>query len=556
MLRATLLCLGILAVTWLEFEVFPGHTYLQSGTQIYVPVLERLNAPGYLSRDLLSGTPDLVNYTFYDEVTLFLHNAGRLPFQAALQGQQLLFRLAAVAGIVLLARSTGLSDLFALLASALVNLGVILAGPAASLTDPEPIPAAFSAGLTLLAMGLFASRLPLLSGVMAGVALCYDPLIAGPFWLVLLIALAVDREMRQLVRPMLPILLIFVLLLANLAQLQPGVAAARQSLFSKLTPQMAQLQKFRTPYAWVSTWAARELWTYLAVAVLGGWAAARTWPVLNRPVRWLVLGVGGAGLLAVACSFVLLDWQGYAMLAEIQPSKTLVFTVALASLLFALTGMRAILSRRLTEAFMWFLLTLILPVNASLLEFLRLPGRLALCAFFAGAITLLLAYFRATRWRFAILCVPVAAMFALAWLSGTSAAGGADVQRVRGLAAWAERDTWGSSMFLFPDAGKQLYPGIFRAESRRAVWADWQSGIAVDYSAAGAVEWQSRWMATMNGVFSPQRVQAMLLLPIDYFVLTRANQLAGIRPVFTDDNFTVYDAQDLRNFAGPFKLAR
>src|ERR1700753_520832 len=121
MLRAALLCLGLLAVTWLEFQVLPGHTYLESGTQVYVPALQRLNAPGYLSRDLLSQTPDIVSYTVYDEVTLFLHSIGRLTFQQALQLQQLLFRLAGLIGIFLLARATGLADLFSLFLAALVS---------------------------------------------------------------------------------------------------------------------------------------------------------------------------------------------------------------------------------------------------------------------------------------------------------------------------------------------------------------------------------------------------------------------------------------------------
>ena len=42
LLRALLVCLGIAAFTWLGFRVFPGHTYLQSDTQIYLPMLERL----------------------------------------------------------------------------------------------------------------------------------------------------------------------------------------------------------------------------------------------------------------------------------------------------------------------------------------------------------------------------------------------------------------------------------------------------------------------------------------------------------------------------------
>ena len=58
-----------------RIEIFPGHTYLHSATQIYLPMLERMDSPGYLSRDLVATNPN-VSYTIYDEVTLFLHRRG------------------------------------------------------------------------------------------------------------------------------------------------------------------------------------------------------------------------------------------------------------------------------------------------------------------------------------------------------------------------------------------------------------------------------------------------------------------------------------------------
>jgi hypothetical protein len=561
MLRAALLCLSLLAVTWLEFQIFPGHSYLQSGTQVYVPVLQRLNTPGYLSRDLLSQTPDIVSYTIYDEVTLFLHDVVRLTFQQALQWQQFLFRLAAIVGLFLLARSTGLTGLLSVLLAALVSLGTTLAGPAVSLTDPEPLPSAFSACLILVAMGLFVCEKPLLSGFAAGLALCYDPVIALPFWLVLLAAFVFDQKLRKPIRPMAPILLIFILLLANLSQLQPGVAAAGQGLFSKISPRLAELQRFRTPNVWVAVWAGRESWHYVAVAALGVWAAVRIWPVLNQPIRWLVLGIGVTGLTSVLFSYLLLDCMHYAVIAEWQPSTTLVLTAGLAALLFGLAGMRAILLRRLWEAFGWFMVLFALPINFRILELLHIfnvkqLGNLLLCGMLAGVLTWLLVQFRGKRWRFAALLIPVAAMFILAYLhrdgSGLTAS---EMTQIRELADWAERDTWGSSMFLFPDAAKNTAPGAFRAESRRAVWADWTSGVAVDYSELNGLEWWSRWESTMDGAFSAERLQSYLALPIDYYVLKRRNRLNHVRAVFTNDEFLVYDAQDLRNAPESLRLA-
>jgi hypothetical protein len=51
----------------------------------------------------------------------------------------------------------------------------------------------------------------------------------------------------------------------------------------------------------------------------------------------------------------------------------------------------------------------------------------------------------------------------------------------------------------------------------------------------------------MEGQFSPERLRATLPLPIDYYVLRRQNRLAGMKTVFANREFVVYDAQDLRS---------
>jgi hypothetical protein len=130
-----------------------------------------------------------------------------------------------------------------------------------------------------------------------------------------------------------------------------------------------------------------------------------------------------------------------------------------------------------------------------------------------------------------------------------------DKQPVHELAKWAETSTWGGSMFLFPDAGRELYPGAFRGESRRALWVDWKSGRLVTDSGSFAVEWWRRWQQTMQGDFSPKRMENLLSLPIDYYVLKRRNQLADLKPVFISNEFVVYDARDLRNATLPLRIA-
>src|ERR1700733_1149433 len=122
MLRVPLLCLAIFAAAWLEFTVFPGHSYLEGDTQLYLPMLERMAAPGLLSRDLVATNGEL-SLTAYDEATLLLHEAGHQPLRRALLIQQVICCIAALFGVFLLARATGLSHLFAFVVAAIINLG-------------------------------------------------------------------------------------------------------------------------------------------------------------------------------------------------------------------------------------------------------------------------------------------------------------------------------------------------------------------------------------------------------------------------------------------------
>jgi hypothetical protein len=112
------------------------------------------------------------------------------------------------------------------------------------------------------------------------------------------------------------------------------------------------------------------------------------------------------------------------------------------------------------------------------------------------------------------------------------------------LAHWAESSTWGSSLFAFPDAGRDLYPGVFRAESRRALWVDWESGTQSCYSGSLARTWNERWrQMESEDVHSPRRFRVDL--PIDYYVLKAGNRLTGVKPAFANAGFLVYDAHEL-----------
>jgi hypothetical protein len=508
-----------------------------------------------LARDLVATNPAL-SLTAYDEATLFLHDPGRLPFRRALLGQQFVFRIAALVGLFLLARVTGLSHLFALLLAAIVDLGATLAGPSVSLTEREPIPGAFALGLVLLAMGLMAQEKPLLAGLAGGIGFLYDPVLALPFWGVLLAGFFFDRSWRPVIRPTLPIFLVFVLLLANLAQLQPG--AGGDAVFARVSPQLAAFQRIYTPHLYVGSWAKGDVYQFLALGVFGLWAAARCWPLLSVSFRWLVLGAGFCGLLSIPLSYLLLDVGHFAWAARLQPTRLLLFTVAASALLFGLAGMRAILRRSAGEALGWFWLLFALPVSHGIFDILRVTdgrelGRFAMAFALAALLTGLLASFALGAARFVTLAAPVLAALALTQVPGLRPPPIPFRPSIMQMASWAESGTWGSSVFLFADAGRAAYPGVFRAQSRHALWVDWKSAQGVAFSETAAARWQDRWDRTMANAFSPERLESFLPLPIDYYVLRRQNQLVGAPYVFVNRDFVVYDAQDLRNAAKPLR---
>lgn len=558
MRRFALLFLGVVGATWLQFEFFPGHTYLQGDSQIYLPVLERLDTPGYLSRDLVATHTD-VTYTIYDEVTLFLHEAGHLKFRTALEGQQLFCRAAGLTGVLLLALSTGMGDLIAFLIAMFINFGAMLCGPDLFVIDHEPVPRAFAFPLILLSAGLLAQAKPLLAGLAGGIAFVYDPVIALPFWGVAGIAVAVDAQLRRLLRPSLTILAIFILLLANLAQLQPGVVES-QALFGSILPPLVAVEQYRTPNAWVSLWAASDIWSCLAIYVCGVWATARIWRTLNRTLRWLLVGLPLGGILSLPVSYIGLEEFHSRFASQLQPTQALMFTVVFCAFACGVAGARAAVLRNKWEATLWLIVMIAVAVNSRILDLLHVNSatnllELAACIALGSTVAFTMTGAGKTQWRYAGLLAPVLAAFVVPRLAGSRPADHAPMQPVLELAAWAETSTWGSSMFLFPDAGRQLYTGTFRAASRRAVWVDWSSGALVDRSAFVAVEWWDRWEHTMQGNFSPERLQDMLSLPIDYYVLKRPDQLKAVRPVFRNSEFVVYDAADLRQAVAPLTLA-
>src|SRR6267154_6245298 len=82
---------AILAMALLNFFQFPGHTWLQSDTQIYGPILEHMRDPSVLGKDILVQRPH-VAFTLYDEIAVGWARVTGLGFERILAGEQIVLR--------------------------------------------------------------------------------------------------------------------------------------------------------------------------------------------------------------------------------------------------------------------------------------------------------------------------------------------------------------------------------------------------------------------------------------------------------------------------------
>jgi hypothetical protein len=118
-----------------------------------------------------------------------------------------------------------------------------------------------------------------------------------------------------------------------------------------------------------------------------------------------------------------------------------------------------------------------------------------------------------------------------------------DRTAVGGLARWARSATETDAVFVFPDAGRALYPGVFRAEALRALYVDWKGGGQANYSEEVAREWGNRWQTVRWMPPKGESLRRFSGLGIDYVVLSAANRLVGETPLYDSSSFSVYRAR-------------
>jgi hypothetical protein len=533
---------AIVLLTLLSFFQFPGHTFLQSDTQIYIPILENLWNRGVLTNEILVQRPH-VSFTIYDEVAIVLRRLTGLGFQEVLQAEEIATRGLGIWGIYLLAMAAGLATAPALLVTAIISLGATISGPAVLIFEYEPVPRGFAMPLLYLAIGLTAHSRYVWAGAAASLAFLFHPPSVLPFWLIyfLLVLWPSDPEiMRRRLLGLIPLVGgALVLLIASRAQ--PG-SGETQVFFRRLDKLQLDLQLMRTNYVFVSSWWKTWMWHYLVLLAAGVFAFFRHMRLELRgdrmAVRLFVLGLPVVGLLTVLASYVLMERQHWALIPQFQPARALLFVTMMGMFCAAVAGCRAATGNRFIESILWFALALLPPTNNRVLGFTSWNPVVVVAVL--AVLTALACRGYANRKRWAAPLMAAAALlcfFVIPGYGGFRNYPHLRTPEIKRLAAWAREATPPSSVFLFPDAGEDLAPGIFRALSLRAVYVDWKGGGQVNYLKDLGEQWWSRWQIAMKGPVDAVRYRA---LGINYIVLKPGHRLDSLSPLFENDKYSVY----------------
>ncbi|MGH9658442.1 MAG: hypothetical protein ACRD96_07855, partial [Bryobacteraceae bacterium] len=292
MSRHAVVAAAVAVLTALTFFQFPGHTWLQSDTQIYAPILEHFWDRDVLARDLIVERPH-VAFTLYDEIALALRKVTGLGFREILKIQQAIARALGIWGTYLIARGFGMTTAPALLVAAILSLGATIGGPSVLSIEYEPVPRGFAVSLLLLAIGLAVHQHHRAAGVASAIAFLYHPPTTYPFWVCMAAGFVIGLHRRKSWAALAPFAFAAAAL-AIAAPLQTGPSESHR-FFSRLEPDLEQLQRMRGAYNWISIWGARWLPHYAVLWAVAALATARLWTSMSIELRLFAVGLPAIG---------------------------------------------------------------------------------------------------------------------------------------------------------------------------------------------------------------------------------------------------------------------
>lgn len=539
-----LVWLALAVLTAIGFLYFPGHTYLQSDTQIYVPILERLRDPSLFQNEIIAQKPH-VSFTMYDEAALGLRKLTGWSFRDVLALQQIVFRFGALYGVFLMAGSLGLGTAGSILVAAIFGLGATVMGPSVLTFEYEPVPRGNAIGLTMLAMGLASQGKHLWAGCAAALAFLYHVPAVYPYWGAYFVLALIPRkpdEMRGHIRGLLPMAVGVVLMLV-LSQTQVG-EGEQQKFFTTIDAEHEATMRERASYNWVSLWPSRTIVHYLVLFSILLGAMWRLRARIPADLRALALVTSTLGMLSMPVSYFLLEHMKWSLMPQIQPMRALLYVTAMTVILSACAAVAAALEKRWWETFLWLCVALTPPAATATLhywwerKFTEAPLAVLMAATLVTA-----AFWASMKWKAggaAVVAVAMSLAFVVPGISKVRNYPALHHAELDDVARWAAQNTRKSAVFFFPDAGKDLRPGVFRAESLRTVYVDWKGGGQINFLREFLTIWLPRWQALLSTGFERENLERYRPFGIHYIVVLRSNAVPGEKVAHENGKYIVY----------------
>jgi hypothetical protein len=520
--RTATFLLGVTLLAAVSFFWFPGHTMLQSDTQIYIPILQHLENPAVLQNDIMAVRPH-VSFTIYDELTLLVRKLGGVSFETALLIQQFVYRGIAIWGLFLLATGAGFATVPALIVAALCSLGATVLGPAVLTVEYEPVPRGFALPFLLLSLGALAHHRWTFSGIAAAIGFMLHPPTLLAYCGLLLIILLAQRKWRDagtlMLGPGLLLLMLFV---------QPP-SPERPPFFARIDPALEALQRMRAPYNYVSLWIGGWWMHYTVLTVAGGLAVWRVRHLIPETARLAFVALPAMGWLSLPVSYVLLEQMKWILIPQLQPGRHLLFATFFAVIACSLAAVHAAVKRRYVETALFLLVPLLIPQETNVTT--PAPRHVLLAAGMAAAGAIAM---RSHRTAILAAVLPFVLIPTVGQVRNYAEV---HTEGLDQLAWWARTSTPQDAVFQFAGARRQLHPGVFRVRAQRALYVDWKGGGQMNFLRSFADTWITRWRAAET---AKSLDDFRKLGGIDYVVYPGEKAPSGAQPAFSNGVWVAY----------------
>jgi hypothetical protein len=500
-------------------------------------MLDRLVDPTLYTRELVAQRQHL-SLTLWDETILTVHRVTGIPQEPVIGGLQALSRLAGFYGLFLIGTALGLSEAAALLIPAIVGLGASVYGPAVLTVEYEGVPRGIAVMLALLATGLAMHGKNRPAAIAAGAGFLFHAPAVVPF----LVAFGVFQAWRRDVAA-LSWVAGAVALTAVCSWLQPG-EIEKQSFFTVVDPAWEELQRMRASYNWLGMWKPWAFWNFLSNGAIAGLALWRIWKHLGVRARFYAAFLPLIGLLSLPLGWFVMERMKWALMAQVQPARSALFTLLFALILSIAAAIYALRNRNWLEAALWFAPGVFTAFHTYLWEQYTFPT-LDLQMTAAGVAAALLAGWFAQRttqsaWLSATLTVLVAVLCGWIYTQVLKKANFASAENpeLTAASAWARQNTPKDAMFLLPELVRSSESGVFRVRAQRALFVDWKIGGQVNYSRDLSFEWWRRIKLTDD---KKRPFESWKAEGVDYVVLKAATPFPEGREAYRNSRYAIYN---------------